>query len=224
MTPERDFPAQRRELVEQLRRRGIVDKRVLQAIADVPREVFVPKALLDRAYEDHALPIGLDQTISQPFTVAFMCEALQLDGSENVLEIGTGSGYGACVLSRIAAWVDTIERLPELAEEARTRIQRLGYRNIRVHLGDGSLGLPEDAPFDAIIATAGAEHCPTAFVEQLADGGRIVIPIGDSPRRQVLRRYTRRGDELQSESLGDFAFVPLIGADAWQGEGIEDVG
>jgi protein-L-isoaspartate(D-aspartate) O-methyltransferase len=222
MTPERDFPAQRRELVEQLRRRGIVDERVLQAMADVPREKFVPEALLDRAYEDHALPIGLDQTISQPFTVAFMCEALQLTGDETVLEIGTGSGYGACVLSRLAAWVDTIERLPELAEAARERIRRLDYRNIRVHIGDGSLGLPNEAPFDAIIATAGAEHCPAALVEQLADGGRIVIPIGDSPRQQILMRYTRRGDELHSEPLGDFAFVPLIGADAWEGEAIAE--
>jgi protein-L-isoaspartate(D-aspartate) O-methyltransferase len=234
MTNDRDFPARRRELIEHLRQRGILDERVLDAIAVVPREEFVPEALLDRTYEDIALPIGLDQTISQPFTVAFMCEALQLNGSETVLEIGTGSGYGACVLSQLATWVETIERLPELAIEARVRIGRLNIRNVRVHVGDGSLGLPVAAPFDAIIATAGAEHCPAAYVRQLADGGRIVIPIGSSPRRQVLMRYTRvraasvsdrsvahasgsEGIELSSESLGDFAFVPLIGADAWQG-------
>lgn len=215
MDQAHDFPAQRRRLIEQLRQRGIVDERVLAAMNVVPREAFVPEGLRDRAYEDHALPIGLDQTISQPFTVAFMCQAARLRGDENVLEIGTGSGYGACVLARLSKHVDTIERLPELARQARKRIAQLGFCNVSVHLGDGSLGLPEAAPFDAIIVTAGAEHCPVAYHEQLTEGGRIVIPIGSTPRRQTMVRYTKRHGELQPECLGEFAFVPLIGDDAW---------
>ena len=215
MTAAIDYAALRRELVDHLRESGILDERVLAALSVVPREAFVPEALRDRSYEDRALPIGLDQTISQPFTVAYMCEALQLRGDETVLEIGTGSGYGACILSRLATWIYTIERLPDLAERARQRIRRLGFRNITVEVGDGSLGLPAAAPFDAIIATAGAEHCPAAYFGQLAEGGRIVIPVGPSPRRQSLLRYIKRHGELTSESLGDFAFVPLIGADAW---------
>lgn len=216
MIPDVDYSVRRRELIALLQRRGIADERVLAAIADVPREAFLPDDLKHRAYDDHALPIGSHQTISQPFTVAFMCEALQLRGDEIVLEIGTGSGYGACVLSRLAKWVYTVERLPELAEPARERIQQLGFNNIEVRIGDGSLGLPEAAPFDGIIATAGAEHCPAAYYEQLAEGGRIVIPIGSSPRRQNLIRYTLKDGELTAENLGEFAFVPLIGADAWE--------
>lgn len=215
MTAVPNFPAARCELIQHLRRRGIGDERVLAALDEVPREEFVPEDLKQRAYEDVALPIGLNQTISQPFTVAYMCEALQLRGGELVLEIGTGSGYGACVLSRLVSWVDTVERLPEFAEQTRRRIEYIGFRNIEIHLGDGSLGLPGAAPFDAIIVTAGAEHCPAAYGEQLVEGGRIVIPIGPSPRRQSLMRYTLTGGELQAENLGEFAFVPLIGADAW---------
>jgi protein-L-isoaspartate(D-aspartate) O-methyltransferase len=211
-----DFTAQRRDLIEHIRERGIADERVLAAIGEVPREDFVPEALHQHAYEDRALPIGLDQTISQPFTVASMCEALQLAGTETVLEIGTGSGYGACVLSRLAAWIHTVERLPDLADSARERIARLGFRNVSVHLGDGSLGWPDAAPFDAIIATAGGEHCPAAYFEQLAEGGRIVIPIGPTPRRQTLTRYTRLDGQVRVEPLGEYAFVPLIGADAWE--------
>lgn len=218
MTASPNYAFQRSELVRHLRNRGIADERVLAAMSIVPREAFVPEDLLDRAYEDHALPIGLEQTISQPFTVAFMCQALQLRGHETVLEIGTGSGYGASVLSRLVSWVYTIERLPELAEQARRRMRRLGFHNVEVRIGDGSLGWPDAAPFDAIIATAGAEHCPAAYRDQLAEGGRIVIPIGPAPRRQTLVRYTLRHGELVTESLGDFAFVPLIGADAWEGD------
>jgi protein-L-isoaspartate(D-aspartate) O-methyltransferase len=218
MTAPANYELQRRELIQHLRQRGIVDERVLGAMSIVPREAFVPEALGDRAYEDHALPIGQEQTISQPFTVAYMCEALQLRGEETVLEIGAGSGYGASVLSRLANWVYTIERLPDLAEQARRRMRRLGFHNVEVRIGDGSLGLPDAAPFDAIIATAGAEHCPAAYRDQLAEGGRIVIPIGPVPRRQTLVRYTLRHGELITESLGDFAFVPLIGADAWDAD------
>lgn len=215
MTLETNFAELRRRLVEHLRERGIIDERVLAATDSVPREEFVSAALHAHAYEDRALPIGLDQTISQPFTVASMCEALQLSGSETVLEIGTGSGYGAAILSRLATWVHTVERLPDLAESARERIKRLGFRNVSVHLGDGSLGWPDAAPFDAIIATAGGDHCPAAFFEQLVEGGRIVIPIGPTPRRQTLTRYTRLDGAIKVESLGEYAFVPLIGADAW---------
>lgn len=210
-----DYVSMRHALSEHLRNRGISDERVLTALGEVPRDEFIPDHLKPRSYEDVALPIGLGQTISQPFTVAYMCAALQLRGEEIVLEIGTGSGYGACVLSRLARWVYTIERLPELAQETRQRIERLGYRNIEIRIGDGSLGLPDAAPFDGIIVTAGAEHLPSAYGEQLAEGGRIVIPVGPSPRRQSLMRYTRHGDELRVENLGEFAFVPLIGADAW---------
>jgi protein-L-isoaspartate(D-aspartate) O-methyltransferase len=215
MTEPLNYAEQRRRLIDQLRQRGIVDERVLAAMNVVPREAFVPDALRVHAYEDRALPIGMDQTISQPFTVAFMCEALRLRGNERVLEIGTGSGYGACVLARLARQVFSIERLAELAEQARKRIARLGFYNVSVHVGDGSLGLPAAAPFDAIIVTAGAEHCPAAYRDQLAEGGRIVIPIGPTPRRQTMVRYTKRQGELQPECLGEFAFVPLIGDDAW---------
>lgn len=210
-----DYDSLRHALRVHLRDRGISDERVLAALGDVPREEFLPDHLKHRSYEDVALPIGLGQTISQPFTVAYMCAALALNGEEVVLEIGAGSGYGACVLSRLARWVYTIERLPELADETRQRIDRLGYRNIDVRIGDGSLGLPDAAPFDGIIVTAGAEHLPSAYREQLAEGGRIVIPVGPSPRRQSLMRYTRQDNELRVENLGEFAFVPLIGADAW---------
>lgn len=211
-----DYSSMRRALLDQLQRRGITDERVLAALGEVPREEFLPDQLKLRSYEDVALPIGLGQTISQPFTVAYMCEALELRGGEIVLEIGTGSGYGACVLSRLAHWVYTIERLPELADQTRQRIEHIGYRNIEIRLGDGSLGLPDAAPFDGIIVTAGAEHLPSAYGEQLVEGGRIVIPVGPSPRRQSLMRYTRTDGELRVENLGEFAFVPLIGADAWE--------
>jgi protein-L-isoaspartate(D-aspartate) O-methyltransferase len=193
----------------QLRRRGIHDAAVLSAMSSVPRELFVGAENRDAAYDDCALPIAGGQTISQPFTVAFMAELLDLKGDERVLEIGTGSGYGAAVLSQLAAEVHTIERIPELAELARRRLESVGVHNVHVYVGDGSRGFPEHAPYDAIIATAAAERLPPALVDQLRDGGRIVAPIGSS-RGQTMYRFLRRGDRLDAEDLGAFAFVPLV--------------
>jgi protein-L-isoaspartate(D-aspartate) O-methyltransferase len=182
----------------------------------VPRECFVSPELELRAYDDAALGISHGQTISQPFTVAFILEALELQGDEKVLEIGAGSGYGAAVLSLLAREVHTIERIPELAEECRERLRRLHYNRVTVHTGDGSAGLPSEAPFDAIIVTAAAPALPPPYVEQLALGGRIVIPIGSSLSSQHMRRYTRHPHELLDENLGAFAFVPLVGEYGWE--------
>lgn len=197
---------------EQLCGRGIRDARVLQAMSHVPREEFVPEDLRDRAYEDHPLPIGRGQTISQPFTVAFMCEALRLRGPEKVLEIGTGRGYGAAVLSLLARQVHSIEIIPDLAESARERLKRLGFSNVVVHTRDGTFGLPGEAPFDAIAVTAGAESLPWAFLDQLADGGRLVIPLGIPPEGKKLHCFTRKAGRITIEDLGGFVFVPLRGA------------
>jgi protein-L-isoaspartate(D-aspartate) O-methyltransferase len=158
-----------------------------------------------------ALPIDHDQTISQPFTVAFMCEAAELAGRENVLEVGTGSGYGAAILAELADHVHTVERIPQLAEQARDTLGRLGYGNVIVHLANGTLGLPEAAPFDVIVVTAGAEALPKPYLDQLAAGGRIVIPIGYRRYGQTMYRFTFDDDKLRIEDLGAFAFVPLIG-------------
>ena len=202
----------RREMVEtQLLPRGVDDPRVLEAMQTVPRDAFVPPAYRHLAYEDGPLPIGFGQTISQPFTVAYMAQALKLRGDEKVLEVGTGSGYGAAVLSKLARSVWTIERIPELAESARRKLAELGYENVRVITGDGSIGLPEEAPFDGIVVTAGAPRLPEGYLEQLAEGGRLVIPVGGEGG-QVLYAFTRRPDgDVSIEDLGGFVFVPLIG-------------
>jgi protein-L-isoaspartate(D-aspartate) O-methyltransferase len=176
----------------------------------VPREQFMPPDERASAYADRPAAIGFEQTISQPFTVAFMADALQLQGIEKVLEVGTGSGYGAAVLSRLTAFVHTIERIPQLAKAAAERLQSLGFDNVQVHCGDGSQGLPALAPFDAICVTAAAEEIPRPLVEQLAEGGRLLIPVGPSAWRQQMLRCTRRGGEIVMEDLGPFAFVPLI--------------
>lgn len=197
----------------QLRRRGIIDPRVLEAMLQVPREEFVLPQHLSSAYDDCALPIICGQTISQPYTVAFMCEAARIGAEDAVLEIGTGSGYGAAVLSWIARSVETVERIPELAERASEILLRLGYDNIRVHLDDGTLGWAEQAPYDAILVTAGAETLPEAYHRQLAEGGRLVIPIGSRPGSQTMYRFTRQGDRFLTESLGGFSFVPLVSGD-----------
>jgi protein-L-isoaspartate(D-aspartate) O-methyltransferase len=211
-----DTARQRQLMVERhIRARGVQDPRVLAAIAAVPREAFLPPELAEFAYEDRPLPIEAGQTISQPYIVALMAEALQLSPDDDVLEIGAGSGYAAAVLAGIARRVYTIERLPELAELARERLARLGYSNIEVRCGDGTLGWPEHAPFGAIIAAAGGPDVPRALLDQLAIGGRLVMPIGTS-RAQELVRVTRASEtEHRREELGAVQFVPLIGAQGW---------
>ncbi len=201
--------ARHKMVTEQLERRGIHDPRVLEAMDWVPREEFLPPALVDMAYDDRAVPIDLDQTISQPYTVAFMCQAAQLAAGDKLLEIGTGSGYGAAVLSLLACEVHTVERLRELYQTARERLDRLEYRNVHVHYGDGSLGWPANAPYDAIVVTAGAKALPQAYLEQLAEGGRIVMPIGPSSHQEMVRITCEEG-QWQYEKLGRFGFVPLV--------------
>jgi protein-L-isoaspartate(D-aspartate) O-methyltransferase len=209
-----NFDLLRHKMVtEQLLQREITDPRVLDAVRRVPREEFVPDSLKHKAYDDCALPIGWEQTISQPYTVAFMCQAARLRGSDVVLEIGTGSGYGAAVLSQLAQAVHTVERIEPLYYAAAERLAALGYDNVRVHLDDGSLGLVREAPFDAILCTAGAEHLPTPYQDQLSDGGRLVIPIGPKSHQQMFR-FTRHGDDWYGDRLGAFGFVPLVSDDA----------
>jgi protein-L-isoaspartate(D-aspartate) O-methyltransferase len=203
-------------VIRQLAERGIQDIRVLEAMGEVPRERFVAPDVRPLAYEDCALPIAEGQTISQPYMVAAMCEALQLRGPETVLEIGTGSGYAAAVLSRLARRVVSIERHPALAERAAALLRELGYTNVDVYLADGSRGWPTEAPYDVITVAAGAPTVPDALIRQLRDGGRLLIPVGE-PRQQVLTRITRAGDRLYKEELMPCVFVPLIGAHGWSG-------
>ena len=215
-----DFQDARHRMVKsQIQERGIADERVLAAMRDVPRHEFAPPLERDRSYLDCPIPIGYGQTMSQPYTVAFMCEALALTGGEKVLEVGTGSGYGAAVLGELAREVWTIERIEPLKEHAEQALARLGYANVHVRLDDGTMGLADEAPFDAICVTAGAKSLPAAYVEQLAPLGRIVIPIGEHPRSQTMRRFRRGEDgQLSEERLGGFAFVPLVGECGWDEE------
>jgi protein-L-isoaspartate(D-aspartate) O-methyltransferase len=206
----------------QLRRRGIVDERVLQAMLSVPREEFVSEGV--SAYDDCPQPIGFGQTISQPYTVAFQCEALQLHGDERVLEIGTGSGYSAAVLSHLAKEIYTVERIPGLAQKAGQTLSRLGYANTHVFTANGTLGLPDHAPFAAIVVTAGGVALPEPYLEQLSTGGRIVIPIGDYLAGQVMYRFTKLQEKTRVENLGSFAFVPLIGHYGWDETAPSDPG
>jgi len=189
--------------------RGIKDTRVLAALRDTPRHEFVPEALRDQAYQDHPLPIGFGQTISQPYIVALMSEVLELGGDEIVLEIGTGSGYQAAVLGRLAKEVYTIEIVPELGERAERDLARLGFLNVHVRVGDGYQGWPEHAPFDAIIVTAAPEQVPQPLVDQLAVGGRMVLPVGRWNQELVLLRRTSKG--IEREKLIDVRFVPMVG-------------
>jgi protein-L-isoaspartate(D-aspartate) O-methyltransferase len=205
-----------RMITEHLLARGIRDAAVVKAMREVPREAFLPPDMERYAYDDSPLPIAEGQTISQPYIVAYMIEALELRGRERVLEIGTGSGYAAAVLSRCAAEVFTVERIASLAESARGKLESLGYRNVRVLLGDGTMGWPDHAPYDGIVVTAGAPEVPEELKQQLAIGGRLVIPVGDTPHLQTLVRVRRLPDgEFREEELCGVRFVPLIGKQGW---------
>src|ERR1700756_4891078 len=214
-TDSEAFQSARREMVErQLRKRDIRSPRVLEAMNSVPRHLFVPPEHIGEAYADTPLPIGVGQTISQPFMVAAMADALLLEGSEKVLEIGAGSGYQAAILSLLAREVIAIESQPSLAEAARTRLAHLGYSNVRVESGDGSQGRLPDAPYDAILVTAAAPYVPPPLLEQLADCGRLVIPVGPAKQQELLRMIKREGRTTR-ESLLACRFVPLLGRFGW---------
>lgn len=215
-----DFQTLRNGMVDrQIASRGVRDRRVLEALRTVPREAFVPERLAEFAYDDTPLPIGEEQTISQPYVVALMAEALEIGPGDRVLEIGAGSGYAAAVLSRIAREVYTVERHESLAREARERMRRLGYSNVHILHGDGTLGWPDHAPYDGIVVAAGGPEVPQALLAQLAEDGRLVIPIGPDVRTQSLVRVRRRPDgSYAREDLGAVRFVPLIGAQGWREE------
>ena len=212
------YRAARLEMVAKtIEARGVSDPRVLHAMRTVPRHCFVPPEYLDHAYEDHPLPIGFGQTISQPYIVAWMTELLQLNPGERVLEIGTGSGYQAAVLAELdEVEVFTMEIVPQLAEAAAARLQSLGYTDVQVRQGDGYYGWPEHAPFDAIIVTAAPDHLPQPLAEQLAEGGRLVIPIGPPGGWQDLWCFTKVNAELQAKNLGGVIFVPFTGGGVQQ--------
>lgn len=204
-----------RMVEEQLIDRNIRDERVLEAMRSVPRHAFVPLEYRHMAYSDGPLPIGSGQTISQPYIVALMTQLLRLKGDENVLEVGTGSGYQAAVLGKLAKQVYTIERYTELADQAAAVLQKLGLNNVRVHIGDGSLGLPEHAPFQAILVTAAAPKVPQSLLEQLDEGGRLVVPVGGR-MNQFLELWERRGAKFAQDVLVPVAFVPLRGRHGWK--------
>lgn len=208
-----DLTAARMRMVERdIANRGVIQADVLRSMRTVPRERFLPDELAAVAYDDHPLPIGSGQTISQPYIVALMAEAAEIGPQDRVLEVGAGSGYGAAVLSRIARAVWTIERHESLAEGAHWVLNDLGYDNVQVIWGDGTLGYPDAAPFDAIVVTAGGPRVPEALLEQLADHGRLVIPVGSDTHGQQLLRVRRDGDTFSEEDLGAVRFVPLVGA------------
>jgi len=206
--------ARQRMVAEQLLRRGIQDQRVLQAMRKVHRHLFVEEALCGRAYGDYPLPIGEKQTISQPFMVALMTEALELKDHERVLEVGTGSGYQTAILAELAGKVYSIERIRALAMRAIRRIESLGYYNVLIRVGDGSVGWKEMAPFDAILVTAGTPQVPIRLVEQLGEDGRLVVPVGQA-ENQVLRKGTKKGATIHWTELGNCVFVKLVGEQGW---------
>lgn len=210
-----EYAAERERMVrEQIEKRGIRDPRVLEAFRSVPRHQFVPPGMIENAYEDRPLPIGRDQTISQPLMVALMTQACELKGGEKVLEIGTGSGYQAAILMHMGCRVYSIERLAELQAEAKVRLERAGYPGAALRVGDGTLGWPEEAPFDRILVTAGAPDVPIELLKQLGEGGSMLIPIGDE-QRQKLIRFRREHGRVAREDLGACAFVKLIGREGW---------
>ena len=205
----------RNKLVKILQKKGISDPRVLAAIGKVPRHLFFDNALLEHAYQDKAFPIGEGQTISQPYTVAFQTEKLEVKPGDRVLEIGTGSGYQACILLEMGAVVYTIEYNRKLYEATRRFLPTIGYKPY-FFVGDGSKGLPAKAPFDKILVTAGAPVIPSALTSQLADGGILVIPVGDREKQKMVR-IRRMGDRFIREDFDNFAFVPLLGEEGWEG-------
>jgi len=209
-SPQKD----RLEMVRRLEAQGITDRRVLEVMGRIPRHLFLPNALWDQAYADHPVPIECGQTISQPYIVALMTQALQLKKSDRVLEIGTGSGYQTAILAELAGHVYTIERFPELSEKAKKLLTDAGYTNISFRVGDGTLGWPEEAPFDKIIVTAAAPEVPPSLREQLAEGGRMVIPVGGR-QLQALLAITKEQGKLQKEELCACSFLPLIGKEGW---------
>ena len=210
-----EFRGPRRRLVEQLQDQGIRDLSVLNAIAETPRHLFVPTGVKHRAYEDSALPIGNGQTISQPSIHARYLELLKLTGKEKVLEIGTGSGYQTALLSRLASQVFTIERIAPLLEKAKQVLRQMNANNISFMLGDGTLGWREFAPFDAILVGAAAPDIPQAYIEQLAEHGRLLIPLGDRDE-QILHLFTRTDGELMRQDIAPVRFVPLLGKHSWE--------
>lgn len=213
------FESKRRAMVEnQLRRRGIRDERVLEAMFTVPRHEFVPPAYVGAAYDDRPLPIGESETISQPYIVAAMTQAAQVQPGDKALEVGTGAGYQAAILAHLGAKVYTVERNFQLAEATRPRLARLGYRDIEVVWGDGSEGYAPGAPYQVILVTAGAPDVPAILLQQLAEGGRMVIPIGDL-RHQDLSVLTKHGNEITKQVLDPCQFVPLIGKHGWPDKG-----
>ena len=216
-----DFECARREMVtRQIHDRGIHSPRVLEALQSVERHLFVPTEHASRAYADEPLPIGEGQTISQPFMVAAMADALSLEGHERVLEIGAGSGYQAAVISLLAREVIAVEAQPVLAVSARDRLARLGYLNVRIEVGDGSLGWPSGAPYDAILVTAAAPAVPPPVLDQLAEGARLVIPVGTVDQQELLR-IVKRGGTIAQKSLYPCRFVPLLGRHGWRGSNSE---
>ena len=213
---EHEFRGPRRRLVELLHEQGIKDLAVLNAIDKTPRHLFVPTGVRHRAYEDSALPIGNGQTISQPSIHARYLELLKLKGNEKVLEIGTGSGYQTALLSLLAGQVFSIERIPALLDKARETIHQIGARNISFLMGDCTLGWRQYAPYDAILVGAGAPEVPSTYHEQLTEGGRILIPLGDR-EEQTLYMLTRHGDKLEQVEIAPVRFVPLVGKYSWEG-------
>ena len=210
-----DFNLARERMVKnQLIARGIKDEGVLQAMGKIPRHLFIEDALYGEAYNDHPVPIGEKQTISQPYIVALMTEALELKGNENTLEIGTGSGYQTAILAELSSRVYTIERIKSLLGNARKVLSELGYDNILFRAFDGTLGWKEYAPFDAIMVTAGAPHVAKPLIDQLADNGRMIIPVGDRYTQELIK-IVRKGEDLEQKSLGGCRFVNLIGVHGW---------
>ena len=213
------FDELRERMVEdQLKARGLTEGRLLAAFRTVPRHLFVPPELAREAYTDHPLPIGVDQTISQPYIVALMTHCLRLQGHERILEIGTGSGYQTAILAELGLEVYSVERLPELLLPAKTRLLSLGYSNITLTSGDGSLGWPERAPFDAVLVSAAAPEIPRSLLAQVGTGGRMVLPVGP-PNAQMLIEVERRPEAVHRREVASCVFVPLIGEQGWRSEG-----